>query len=32
VDMDELYEQLDIIADELAVDVRLESPGEDVHH
>jgi glycine cleavage system regulatory protein len=32
VDMDELYEQLDTIADELAVDVRLESPGEDVHH
>lgn len=32
VDMDELYEQLDIIADELAVDVRLESPSEAVHH
>lgn len=32
VDMNELYDQLDIIADELAVDVRLESPGEDVHH
>jgi glycine cleavage system regulatory protein len=32
VDMDEFYDQLDIIADELAVDVRLESPMEDVHH
>ncbi|MET0357402.1 MAG: ACT domain-containing protein [Cellvibrio sp.] len=32
VDMDELYDQLDTIADELAVDVRLESPIEDVHH
>lgn len=32
VDMDELYEQLDTIADELAIDVRLESPSEDVHH
>lgn len=32
VNMDELYEQLDTIADELAVDVRLESPTADVHH
>jgi len=32
VDMDELYDQLDTIADELAVDVRLEAPTEDVHH
>ncbi len=32
VDMDELYDKLDTIADELAVDVRLESPVEDVHH
>ena len=32
VDMDDLYNQLDIIADELAVDVRLESPAEDTHH
>jgi glycine cleavage system regulatory protein len=32
VDMDELYDHLDTIADELAVDVRLESPIEDVHH
>jgi glycine cleavage system regulatory protein len=32
VDMDELYDHLDTIADELAVDVRLESPTEDVHH
>jgi hypothetical protein len=30
--MDDLYDQLDTIADELAVDVRLESPTEDVHH
>jgi glycine cleavage system regulatory protein len=27
VDMDALYEQLDLIADELAVDIRLESPA-----
>lgn len=26
VDMDSLYDQLDLIADELAVDIRLESP------
>ena len=32
VDMDELYDQLDTIADELAIDVRLESPVEEVHH
>ena len=32
VDMDDLYDQLDTIADELAVDVRLEAPTEDVHH
>ncbi|RYY75988.1 MAG: cellulose-binding protein [Gammaproteobacteria bacterium] len=32
VDMNELYDQLDTIADELAVDVRLECPAEDVHH
>jgi glycine cleavage system regulatory protein len=32
VDMDELYDQLDTIADELAVDVRLESPNDDIHH
>jgi len=33
VNMDELHEQLDIIADELAVDIRLESPTDDtVHH
>ncbi len=28
VDMDELYDKLDMIADELAVDVRLEAPTE----
>ena len=32
VNMDELYDQLDVIAEELAVDVRLEAPEEDVHH
>lgn len=32
VDMDELYDKLDIIADELAVDVRLEAPTDDIHH
>jgi len=32
VDMDELYDQLDTIADELAIDVRLESPATEVHH
>lgn len=29
VDMDELYDQLDTIAEELAVDIRLESPEEE---
>ena len=29
VDMDELYEQLDTIAEELGVDIRLESPEEE---
>jgi len=32
VDMNELYEQLDTIAEELAVDVRLDAPDEEVHH
>lgn len=32
VDMDELYEKLDLIADELAVDIRLEAPTENLHH
>lgn len=32
VNMDELYDQLDLIADELAVDIRLEAPSEDIHH
>lgn len=30
VNMDELYDQLDVIADELAVDIRLESPVEEI--
>lgn len=32
VNMDELYDQLDTIADELAVDIRLETPKEEHHH
>ena len=32
VDMDELYSQLDIIADELAIDIRLEAPPVETHH
>jgi len=32
VNMDELYDQLDMIADELAVDIRLEAPDENIHH
>lgn len=32
VNMDELYDQLDTIAEELAVDVRLETPKETPHH
>lgn len=32
VDMDELHTQLDTIADELAIDIRLESPSSDTHH
>lgn len=30
VDMDELYDRLDLIADELAVDIRLEAPQGEV--
>lgn len=32
VDMDELYTQLDTIADELAIDIRLEAPPTETHH
>ncbi|HWV15954.1 MAG TPA: ACT domain-containing protein [Cellvibrio sp.] len=32
VDMDELYTQLDMIADELAIDIRLEAPPSETHH
>lgn len=32
VDMDELYTQLDMIADELAIDIRLEAPPVETHH
>jgi glycine cleavage system regulatory protein len=32
VDIDELYDQLDTIAEELAVDIRLEAPTENTHH
>lgn len=32
VDIDELYDQLDTIAEELAVDIRLEAPATNTHH
>lgn len=32
VDMDELYTQLDMMADELAIDIRLEAPPVETHH
>ncbi len=32
VDMDALYAQLDLIADELAVDIRLEAPPTETQH
>lgn len=32
VNMDELYTQLDNIADELAIDIRLEAPPVETHH
>lgn len=32
VDMDDLYEQLDVIADELALDIHIEAPETEIHH
>lgn len=32
VDMNDLYDHLDVIAEELAVDIRLETPADEVHH
>ena len=32
VDMEDLYTQLDTIADELAIDIRLEAPPVETHH